>query len=269
MKAFLILVCTAMAALAAEGPEQERLVLIGVFDDVTKAPVAGVKVSAEYFSSGPPTQVTIGDEGVTDQKGIVVLRARYDGEKTPAFAAAINSPGHEFNGSCYPSVNDVKRIIARPPSERPNTIDVIFLIPSASAEKTRWEEKKKKLAAASREAGRLYRDEPDYWPPKGAEPYPWAQGDSAMELIAKRWNRAEKKPLGGPSHAAEIRKLVKLHMKRSGAQVGEVRWINARTAMAMSSWSEGPLASARFTYVLKKNAKGKWRVLTYYMESVS
>jgi len=269
MKAFLILVCTATAAFAAESPEQNRLVLIGVFDDVTKSPVAGVKVSAEYFSSAHPEKVTVGDEGVTDQKGIAVLRARYDGDKPPHFTAAVNRLGYEFNGSIFPSVNDVKRITARAPSEKPNKIDVIFLISSASTETARREEKKKKLAVASREVERLYRDEPDYWPSKGAEPYPWAQGDSAMELIAKRWNGAGKNPIGGPSDAAEIRKVVRLHMKRSDAQVGEVRWINTRTVMAMSSWYEGPLASATFTYVLKKNAKGKWRVLTYYMESVS
>lgn len=69
--AFVILVCTASASFGAESANQDKLVSIGVFDDVTRSPVAGVKVSVAYYQSR-----TVGDEGVTDEKGMALLKAR-------------------------------------------------------------------------------------------------------------------------------------------------------------------------------------------------
>lgn len=191
------------------------------------------------------------------------------GGETPTFETKIATPNYQFEGSISPSPNDVKRFIARLPSQKPNEIDVILLIPSTSTEATRWQESQKKLKAASCEAERLYKDKPNYWPPKDKKLNSWPQGDSARDLIAMRWSRAGTKALGGPSAAAEIRKVVRQHMDRSNAEVGELRWIDARTVMTMSNWYEGTVGAASFTYVLKKNAKGKWRVLTYYMNSIS
>ena len=269
MKALLILACTALATFAASEAEQNRLVLVGVFDEVTKLPVAGVKVTASYASSGPPAKTTVGDEAVTDDKGQAILKGRYLGGQKPFFTAKISSPHYQFDGVAFPSGIDQDRIVARSPTEKPNEIDICFWIASTSTQESRRRDWDKKREAASREADRLFREEPDYWPPRGEDPYPWPKGDAAGELIAKRWSRTTKTPLGKPTDGPAIRKVVTSHMKHPKSSVGEVRWIDASTVMVSASWHEGPLASAGYTYVLKKDARGEWQVLTYYMNYVS
>ena len=243
--------------------------LVGVFDDMTTLPVVGVKVSASYVSSGPAANTTVGDEAVTDETGQAVLKGRYGGGQTPFFTAKISSPAYHFDGAAFPSPIDDDRIIARAPTEKPSEIDIRFLIASTATEESRRRERDKKQEAASAEAERLFKEAPDYWPPRGEDPYPWPQGDSASELLAKRWSSATTATLGKPADDRAIRKAVTSHIKHPKAIIGEVRWMDASKVMVSASWYDGPLASAGYTYVLKKDARGEWRVLTYFMNYIS
>ncbi len=246
----------------------ERFVLVGVFDDVTRLPVAGVRITASYFTSGPPPKITVGDEAVTDERGLALVRGIYQGETKPFFTAKIDSAAYKFEGATYPGLATDRRIAARASQEKPTEFDVSFAISSKATAEKRDREWQANRAAASAEAERQFRSEPEYWPPQGDGPFPYAKGDSASELIGMRWSSASRASLGTPADDTAIKATVIRHLKHLKSEVNEVRWINSSTVMVSAGWYDGPLSSAGFTYVLKKRGD-RWQVLTYYMNFIS
>ena len=250
-------------------PASDRPVLVGVYDDATKSPVVGVKITASYLDRGPPPAVTVGDEALTNERGLALVRGWYENGTKPFFTAKIDNEGYYFDGASFGTFTDDRQIAARSPEDRPTEVDLSFSIPSRVTEEIRRLEWEKREAAASQEAERLFTTQPDYWPPRGKDSYPWPEGDSASELIGRRWRNASKNVLGTGSDTASIEVVVKLHLKHPKARVGEIRWLDQMTVMVAVSWYEGPEAAAGYTYVLRRNQKGEWHVQTYYMNYIS
>src|SRR5262249_39895589 len=105
-------------------------------------------------------------------------------------------------------------------------------------------------------------------PSRKGDLYAWPTNEVDSILLGKRWERASDKALGSEEDVDSIRTVVIKHMKVPESKVNAIRWISPTVVMVSSSWYKGPLASAGYTYVLRKSDKG-WSVVANYMNYVS
>jgi outer membrane murein-binding lipoprotein Lpp len=101
------------------------------------------------------------------------------------------------------------------------------------------------------------------WPPRGDDPYPWAKGEDAYEILQERYVKASEKALGADADVSAVRSVIVKHMKQEENTVREIRWLSPTLVMAFAH-----SRYASYWYIVEKR-KDTWQVLTYYMEGVS
>jgi hypothetical protein len=112
--------------------------------------------------------------------------------------------------------------------------------------------------------------------PVEQEEYP--RPESPPDLIRDQFDKASKVTLGTKEDVKlveeevikHLREVICKRMKLEGLKfyTGEMRWVSADVVMADSMWYLGPLASAKYLYVLKKN-KEKWEIQNFYITAIS
>lgn len=240
-------------------------VLVSVVDSNTRQPIRGTTVRAWYPMASWSSWVSHQpDKAVTGETGEAMLRVNPTGGGPFYDVVIANDQYDEHFG--YSSSSDEL-------AERAN--DFIPLKPDIELEVTskkdlaRLEvEAEKKQKSDEEAAEKLFRDSPEFWPEHKEEPYPFLKDEIGEILVRKRWKGATKTLLGVTEDLESIRKAVIAHMKHPQSIVGEIGWISPTLVMVSCSWHTSPLASAGYTYVLRKDGT-TWVILTRYMSFVS
>ena len=235
-------------------------VLVSVIDSKSGEPVQGATVSVRYLHSKR------GDRAVTDQTGRAVLKVNcgpssdvlsYDVE-------VVNSWYDRYLGLSM----DLDKLTTRSPDFIPPKPDVVMEIASRIDEKRAEAELDRRRKSDEEAAEKLFRESPDFWPEHRDEPYAFPANEVGQALLWKRWKRASKIVLGTQQDSDSIRSAIVRHMEHPQAKVGELRWISSTVVMARAGWYTSPIASAGYTYVLRKAEQG-WTVVARYMYYVS
>lgn len=230
------------------GEPSYRRVLVVVTDSKTSQPVEGATVSVAFH---PRTRL------VTGHDGKAMLRLSYAEAHDPVFDVEIvNKQYNQHYGYSETRNEWMNRSGDFIPTKPDIVLEVISRLDERRAEDATNAQRK----AAEQTAEKLFRNAPDYWPER--------TNDVAEILFSKRWEHALKRALGSKEDMDSIHAAIIGHMKNPKAEVHEIRWISATLVMAKSSWYTGPLASAGYTYVLRKSEQG-WTVLTYAMDYIS
>lgn len=229
-------------------------VLVSVVDSKTRQPVEGATVSIRFRKTS----------AVTGKDGTALLKLS-SAETTPLFDVKVVNEKYDQHFGYSESPDDW---IGRSEDFIPTKPDIVLKVTSRIDEKRREEEMKAKEKSNEDAAEKLFRDSPDFWPERKADPYPSPKDEVGEILLRKRWERASESALGSQEDIESIRAAVIRHMKVPESKVNEMRWISPTVVMVNSSWYEGPLAAAGYTYVLRKSEKG-WSVVAYYMNYVS
>lgn len=108
------------------------------------------------------------------------------------------------------------------------------------------------------------RPESLHWPAHGEEPYVWAIGDGAHDILAARFDSASKAPLASKEEEAQIRKLP----LPGNAKIHELRWLFPSLAVAQASWYQGPEAAAAY-YIVYERIGADWRIKACYLLAIS
>ncbi len=251
-------------------------VKVAVVDDTTGAPVEGAKVTIGYNRSFLSLASNKKDSAITNASGTVILKAnclrseptllgpRGDGFVPEEFAVHINTSVYQWNVSSNAKLIPFHKVKDRHESEVPVDPDVTMKIRGEPGKRVERQRK----ARLERQAERLDRTKPDYWPIAVKEPYPQAVNETAEMLVKKRWERASDSPLGSTKDVEGIRAAILAHMKHDNGEVGEIRWVNRLTVIASAGWYSGPEAAAGYKYVVRKRG-GHWKVLTRYLDWIS
>jgi hypothetical protein len=243
-------------------------VLVSVVDSTTHEPVEGAKITTSYAGHSGFLLVSPHPfEAVTDKNGMALLLASFSAI-SPDYQVHVLNDKYRVDLTAIGRWDDDKPLRARSKASIPTTPDILVTVPNrAEWEKQRAEaEKQGKLD--EQQAEDLFEKSPDYWPEHRAGGSPVIKDKVGDLLLSKRWQSASKKPLGTKADIASIRAAVIRHMKMPKTKVNEIGWLSSSLVMVSSSWYEGPLAAAGYTYVLQKGKDG-WIVLAYYMDWVS
>jgi hypothetical protein len=225
-----------------------RHVLVSVIDSKTGRPVEGATVSIHFY---PRTRI------VTGVDGTAMLKLRPKDAQEPIFDVEIVNRQYDQHFGYSKSADDWMN---RPENFVPTKPDIVLELTSRSDQQRAEEETQARRGAAEQAAEKLFRESPDFWPER--------TNDVAEILFSKRWDHGSERALGSKEDIDSIRAVIIAHMKQPKNQVHKIRWISATLVMAKSSWYAGPLASAGYTYVLRKSEEG-WRVLTCAMDYIS
>jgi hypothetical protein len=241
-----------LAAQALSNASPSYNVLVSVVDSKTGHPVEGATVSAHEITA------------VTGKDGRAMLKLS-SGGRMPVFEVkVVNEKYDDHRG--YSTTR--KDWTDRSEDFIPTKPDIVLKVTSRIDEKRAEAKMEAERKSDEDAAEKLFRHSPDYWPPRKDDPYPSPGNEVGWILLRKRWERASEKELGSTEDTESIRAAVIQHMKVPESKVNSIRWISPNVVMVSSSWYKGPLASAGYTYVLRKSKKG-WSVVAYYMNYVS
>jgi hypothetical protein len=251
---------TATTAASNQHGSSYKHVLVSVVDATSGKPVKDAPVTVRYSNFDHEDKV------LTDQNGCALLKVNCStGIEVLTFDVHIvNNQYDQYLGEGA----DHEVLSKRDARFIPSKPDVVLEVRSRIDEKRRQEKLELTEKEEDQIAEKLFRESPDFWPEHGSDPYPWVTNQVGQRLLKKRWERASTKELGSKDDSNAIRTAVIKHMQNSKAQVREIRWLSPTVVMVRSSWYEGPLAAAWYTYALRKTEAG-WIVVTYYMEGIS
>jgi hypothetical protein len=256
-------------------------VMISVVDATTQEPVAGAKVSTSYFRQYPLSRGSrIISKAATDTKGNALLSANYLRRNSlfrelydpdnlgPSYDVSIST--NDYNVTCSIGISPSTRdeLFTRSPNFMPTTPDIVVQVRSEREKERDRLDMELKRKDDEEKAATLFSHSPDYWPEHKDDPYPYVSDQVGELLLEKRWNAASKKALSSQDESDQIRAVVVGSMKQANPTVEEMRWVSPTLVMVTASWYAGPLASAGYTYIVRKD-EGRWHVLVYYMEYVS
>ena len=253
-----------------------RSVLVAVIDDVTGAPVQGVKVTTEYWGEEKirASLKLRSNTAVTNEEGratLWVYKGALDESKwlTPesvavAYELEVKNDLYENHFSQSPSTSKATRyLIERPASDSPSRPDFVFRMQSKAnqmaAKKARDEidERNEKLADL------WLKTRPDFWPSTEGKMY----FDAEWKLVNKRWESG-KEVSRDASESKEVEKVVLSHITQPNPGIHEIRRISESVFMVYGGWYSGPMAAASSLYVVKK-VGAKWSVIQEYLVVIS
>lgn len=240
-----------------------------MIDSNTGSPVQGASVSASYPAESWLFQfIHPSSKGITDEQGKVTLDVYCARGFGPFFEIEIVNELYYQEVGLFHSENEWKEWMGRPkdyvPSKPDTIVEITSRIDVAQAEQQREEKKKADEAAAEQ----LFQEAPDFWPEHKGGGHPFIVDAVGAALVRKRWDRSSRVALNPSDTHEAICAVVLQHMKHPQSRVDEIRWVSPAVVMVSSSWYTSPIASAGYTYILKKADKG-WVVLTYYMNYIS
>jgi hypothetical protein len=244
-------------------------VMISVVDETTGKPIAGAKVTTDYFQEYPFSRVSRkASEGVTGTDGTAILSANYKDGVGPWYDVEIRNADYVANSSVGISPDTATCLSARAQEFIPTKPDVQVELRSESEKASAMARFRLKQKQDEAQAEVLFHQSPDFWPDHKEEPYPYVSDDVGGLLIGKRWNAGSVVPLGTTTDIKLIRGAVLARITEAHPRINEIRWLSSTSVMASASWYVGPLGAGGYTYVLRKGSRG-WVVLTYYMEWIS
>lgn len=254
-----------------------RRVLVAVIDDITGAPVPGVKVTTDYWGEEKvrtalnlrPSTATTNEEG---QATLWVFKAALDERKSlksdsiaVAYELEVKNDLYENHFSQVPGISQATRrnILERRAEDSPSKPDFVFRMQSKAhqlaAKKARDEvdERNEKLADS------WLNSRPDFWPSTEGKMY----FDAEWKLVNKRWEGG-KEVSKGNAEAKEVEKAVLNYITQPNPGVSEIRRISPTVFMVSGGWYSGPMAAASSLYVVKK-VGAKWVVIREYLVAIA
>jgi hypothetical protein len=247
---FFLIAFLALEALSTASPSYN--VLVSVVDSKTGHQVEGATVSTHEITA------------TTGKDGRAMLKLS-SGGRLPVFEVKIVNEKYDDHRGYSTTRNDWMQ---RSEDFIPTKPDIVLKVTSRVDEKRAEAKIEAERKSDEEAAEKLFRDSPDFWPKRKDDPYPTPRNEVGWILLRKRWEHASEKELGSTEDTESIRAAVIQHMKVPESKVSEIRWISPTVVMVSSSWYKGPLASAGYTYVLRKSEKG-CSVVAYYINYVS
>jgi hypothetical protein len=266
-----------LAAACSGCVSHHKYVLISVIDSTSEGPVAGAVVTT-HFPTGPwfVRAVHRKYKAVTNDSGTALLKVYWPSKSgspadqnqfDPIFDVLIRNDRYDDGFGTFDSgLTDA--LFDRPEDFVPKEPDLVLNVTSRRIRK--WEQQ---LAASiekanDQKAEELFHGSADFWPKHGADPYAYIEGDIGQLLLTKRWESASKVPLGTEEDIVAICAAVVLCNQMPRAEAYEIRWLSPALVMVSAGYYIGPLDAASYTCILQKGKNG-WRVLTYYLETIS
>lgn len=255
-------------------------VLVSVVDSKTGAPIAGAMVRTDYVKRRFSLASTLKSQAITDAQGHAVVVANYlprepvlfgrseDLPFGPNYRISISNDKYEADDFLFPCFTTNEPVFSRSPQVIPTNVDLTEDISSKADVERAEVDREQARRTDEQKAEELFQKSPNFWPEHQESPYEWVKDDVGRLLLFKRWKTISKVSLGTKEDVDSISKVVLQHMRNPKAKIGGIGWLSPTIVMVSSSWYEGPLASAGYTYVVQKSKNG-WTVLAYYLEFVS